>query len=308
MSTVSIIMPNFNGGSLLRQSLTSLGDLLGRALVVDDGSADGSVDLLRTEFPSVRVIAREQNGGFSAAVNDGIRACECDFVALLNNDVEVTPGFLDPILPMFEDEALFAVSPRIMLPARGNVDEGCKSGYWHHGVFYTTQRQGVDQITPVLYANGCAAVYRRSMLEELGGFDEAYSPFYWEDTDLGYRAWKRGWESLYQPASSVVHQHSASISRLDPIRTRRIQLRNAYMFIWRNIEDPKMLAAHRRWLPFVLAKKAIVRDLAFPLGWKDARPRKRECVEARNRDSAHRKLTDEQILGALRQAQDGGGA
>ena len=297
--SVSAVVPSLNGLELLRRSLPALVTALGAAnvCVVDDAGSDGTIDMLRREFPEVRAIARETNGGFSVAVNQGIRAADADLIVLLNNDVEVSAGFLDPILPLFDDETVFAASPRILLPTRGNIDEGCKTGYWHRGVFYTSQKQGVSQVSPVLYSNGCASVCRRSMLAELGGFDEAYSPFYWEDTDLGYRAWKRGWKSLYQPGSTVVHQHSASISRFDPARTRRTQLRNAFMFVWRNIDDPTLIRSHRRWLPVVLARKAAERDWAWVLGWSEAFSRRRECVAARIQDSKTRRLTDAEILG-----------
>jgi GT2 family glycosyltransferase len=295
---IDIVVPNCDGTQLLRRHLPSVLACIAPELltIVDDGSTDGSVDLFKTEFPEVRVIERKVNGGFSAAVNDGIRATDGEFVVLLNNDVEVPPGFLDPMLPLFGDESVFAVSPRIILPAKGNIDEGCKTGFWHHGMFYADQRQGANDVRPALYACGCAAVYRRSMLEQLGGFDEAYSPFYWEDADLGYRAWKRGWKSLYQPASTVYHQHSASISKLRGSYTGGIKSRNSLLFIWRNIEDAGLLSAHRRWLPLVLLRRAAAGDKPSLLGWRDAFARRSEAAAAAERDSKHRKLSDREIM------------
>lgn len=240
---ISAVIPNYNGATLLGELLPKIRETLSNLAltVVDDASTDGSADLLRERFADVNLIARSENGGFSAAANDGIRATKGDFVLMLNNDVELTPGFLDSIMPLFDDDSVFAVSPKIVLPRRGDLDEGAKTGSWHHGLFSTDQRQDVSNVEPIVYATGCAAVYRRSMLEALGGFDEAYSPFYWEDVDLGYRAWKRGWRSLYQPAGVVYHQHSASIARLDAGVTNRIKSRNGLLFIWRNIDDPGCL-------------------------------------------------------------------
>ena len=295
---ISAIVPTFDGMHLLRGCVCRLACVASSLsiAVVDDASTDGTLDMLRSDFPCVRVVARTTNGGFSAAVNDGIRATDSEFVVLLNNDVEVTPGFLDPILPMFEDESVFAVSPSILLPKRGNIDEGCKTGFWHHGMFYADQQQGVTDVRPTLYACGCAAVYRRSMLEQLGGFDEAYSPFYWEDVDLGYRAWKRGWKSLYQPASMVYHQHAATVSRLDKRFTESIKLRNAYQFVWRNIDSPRLVASHRRWLPYILMKSMLVGRRDFVTGWWKAIPHRDECLAVRRQDSIHRVMSDEEIL------------
>lgn len=293
---VRVVIPNYNGAELLRSNLGTVTSLNLPVTVIDDASADASVSILREQFPNVRVIARAANGGFSAAVNDGIRATDEDFVVLLNNDVQVTPHFLEPIMPLFEDESVFAVSPSIVLRERGGIDEGCKTAFWRHGIMYMDQRQDISHVAPVLYTTGCAAVYRRSMLESLGGFEEAYSPFYFEDADLGYRAWKRGWKSLYQPKSVVYHQHSASISKLKSSFTSRIRARNLLFFIWRNIEDDGLLRRHRRWLPLVVLRRLAAGDAAFVSGWRDAYARRREAVAARKRDSRHRVLTDKQIL------------
>ena len=297
-SKFGFIIPNYNGIEMLNEYLPGIDKVAGEAdvLVVDDASYDNSVQVLRDNFPGIRVIVREKNGGFSAAVNDGIRATGSDFVVLLNSDVEVTPGFLEPIIPLFDDKSVFAVSPRIILPKRGGIDEGAKTGFWHHGLFFTDQRSDIKEVSPVLYATGCAAVYRRSMLEALGGFDEAYSPFYWEDADLGYRAWKRGWKSLYQPSGTVYHQHSASISKIKSDVTQRIRTRNSLFFIWRNIEDRDMLRTHSRWLPLILARKWLAGDLAFIRGWRDAYAHRKEAIEARRQDSEHRVLSDREIF------------
>lgn len=298
LASASIVIPNYNGSGMIGECLASLPPGL-PVVVVDDASTDDSLHVIRERFPDVMVIARRENGGFSKAMNDGIRAASGDLVIAMNNDVETPRGFLDSILPLFDDEDVFAVSPRVVLPKRDNLDEGCKTGFWHHGMFYVDQLQGVGQVRPILYATACAAVYRRSMLEELGGFDEAYSPFYWEDADLGYRAWKRGWKSLYQPESLVYHQHSASISRVKPTRTDRIKARNNLFFVWRNIDDPALVARHRRWLPIVLARRAVVGDSAFVGGWRDAFDRRNEASVALGSSREHRKLSDREIFAAV---------
>ncbi len=292
----SFIIPTYNGWDHLHTCLTKLESFRKHTVVVDDAGTDKTLEMLADGFPEVRVVSRPINGGFSAAANDGIRATVGEFVVLLNNDVVVTPGFLDELLPLFEDESVFAVTPRIILPNHNNIDEGCKLSFWHHGLLYVDQKQGVECVTPTLYATGCAAVYRRSMLEELGGFDEVYSPFYWEDLDLGYRAWKRGWKSLYQPASVVYHQHSASTSKLNSGYTAGIQARNSLLFLWRNIEDRALMAAHRRWLPLVLVRRAAAGDLSFLAGWRMAYARRGQATEARRRESVFRKLSDFEIM------------
>lgn len=296
---INVVLPNYNGGEMLAAALETLlqcapGDT--DVVVVDDASTDGSVDLLRDRFPDVRTIARTSNGGFSAAANDGIRATDGEFLVLLNNDVEVTQGFLDPILPLFADDSVFAVGTRVVTPSLGGLDDGAKRLLWHHGMFMVDNQQHVGEVKPVPFASGCAAVYRMSMLKELGGFDEAYSPFYWEDVDLCYRAWKRGWRSLYQPASAVVHAHSATISKLGKRGTDAVKARNSLLFLWRNIDDERLRREHRRWLPLVLAKRVACRDYAYLAGWRQAMARRRDAEEARRRDSRHRVLSDNEFF------------
>lgn len=299
MIEISAIIPNYCGSGLLSRYLPGLQKILGDScdlIVVDDGSTDDSLDLLDKQFPDVKVIAREKNGGFSRAVNDGIKASKGEFVLLLNNDVEVMPGLLDEILPLFDDDEVFSVGPSIILPKFDNLDEGAKTGRWHHGMFYPDQRQGVTDLIPSLYTTGCAAVYRRSMLDALGGFDDNYSPFYWEDADLGYRAWKRGWKSLYQPSATVYHQHSASISNIRKKITSRIMARNSLFFIWRNIEDEQIIRNHCSWLPRVVLRRLAAGDITFLEGWHDAYTRRHEAMTARKADSQNRKLSDEEIF------------
>lgn len=296
---IDVVIPTYRGTELLRKYVPSIIEEVGsasRLIIVDDGSGDGSTETIRTEFPSARLIARQVNGGFSAAVNEGIRASDREFIVLLNNDIEVTPDFLAPMLELFEDDKVFAVSPSIITPSLGGLDDGAKTGKWHHGMFWSANQQGVSEVRPALFTSGGASVYRRAMLLELGGFDEAYSPYYWEDVDLSYRAWKRGWKSLYQPASTVRHEHSSTISKLDASITGSVRTRNSLFFVWRNIEDERLVRQHRLWLPFVLLKRAAVCDWPSLAGWKSAFARRKEAVAARNLDSQNRVLSDREIF------------
>ncbi len=295
---VSLIIPNYNGAKLILETLSRFRNVYPETAicVVDDASTDSSVELLREHFPSVQVIARSKNGGFGAAANDGIRAGNSELVVLLNADAEVTPGFLEHILPIFEDESVFAVSPSIVTPSLNGIDDGAKTAFWRHGMLWVDNIQGVCEVSPIFFTSGCASVYRRWMLEKLGGFDEAYSPFYWEDVDLSYRAWKRGWKSIFQPESKVLHRHSATISNIPKAYTSAIKARNQLLFIWRNIEDDWMVQDHRRWLPLVLFKRMVLRDWAWIHGWRMARAKRAESLAARELESEQRALSDRDIF------------
>lgn len=298
LDLVCAVIPSFNGRDLLEAHIPSLCAAIGehRICVVDDSSSDDSVEMMRRSFPEANVVERTANGGFAAAVNDGIRATKQEFVVVINNDVEVTPGFLDPLLPIFDDDSVFAAAPRMLLPALGGVDDGAKTGAWHHGMFYAAHLADIRDARRVIFTSGGMSVYRRSMLEKLGGFDEAYSPFYWEDADLSYRAWKRGWRSVYQPRSEVLHRHSATISALPRAYVEKVKARNSLLFVWRNISDRGLVRRHRAWLPLVLAKRAVLGDAAFLNGWRDAYSRRREARLARAADDRWRRLSDREIM------------
>lgn len=294
-----VVVPNYNGSALLRRYLPSVRDALGdssRVIVVDDCSSDDSLDVLRSEFAWVDVIARKANAGFSVTVNEGLRAARTDLVVLLNNDVQVEPGFMEAIAPVFDDPGVFAVSPRIITNSLGGIDDGAKTGIWHHGMLWVDNLQGVDEVRPILYTSGGASVYRREMLAELDWFDEAYSPFNWEDVDLGYRAWKRGWRSMFQPAASVLHEHSATLSKLKICHSRTISTRNSLLFLWRNIDDCRLVREHRRWLPLVLMKRLVKGDWPFLRGWAAVYARRAEAAAARTADSKKRVLSDTEIF------------
>ena len=295
---MDVVIPSYNGRELLSKLIPNLArvGLADSVIVVDDASTDGSADFVRSQFPGIKIIVRAHNGGFSAAVNDGIRATDSEFVLVLNNDVELTEGFLAPLLTVFAESDVFAVSPKILLGGWDGVDDGAKSAVWHHGMIYADHLQGVSEVKSVFFVSGCAALYRRSMLNELRGFDEAYAPFYWEDVDLSYRAWKRGWKSVYQPASRVAHVHSATISSLCRAYVDSIKTRNNLLFLWRNVEDKSLVRQHRIWLPLVLAKRVFSRDFAFLRGFLLARPKYSEALRFREEDSKYRVMSDKEIF------------
>ena len=290
---VSIVIPTYNGLSLLQKHLPSLlradGIMDAELLIADDGSGDGTAAWLAANVPQARVVRREQNGGFSRACNAAIAEADGDALLLLNNDVSVEPGFLPPLARALEsDPSVFAVNSRILLSGRAGKDEGEKIGGFHHGIFYVDCLPIPSPRTaPTFYATACAALYRRDRVDALGGFDELYSPFYWEDVDLSYRALKRGWQVLYEPESVVHHQHETTTSRLDPHYKAMIRERNQFLFVWKNITDAGLTRRSQVLGPLVALEHALRRgDRGLWAGYRAARDlwpdlKKRRRVEAR---------------------------
>jgi len=253
-SAASLVIPNWNGKDLLERFLPSWVEAIAghpgsEVIVVDNGSEDGSAAWIRANYPYVRVVALEQNLGFGGGSNAGFRAAHNDIVVLLNSDMRVEPDFLSPLLAGFEDETVFAVSCQIFLgdPTKRREETGLTEGWWQDGALRVSHRadNAVDQPFPCFYGGGGSCAFDRHKFLALGGFDHLLAPFYLEDTDLGYMAWKRGWKVLYQPSSVVHHEHRGTIGkRFSPAYINSVLQKNFLLFVWKNIHCWSRLSQH----------------------------------------------------------------
>jgi GT2 family glycosyltransferase/glycosyltransferase involved in cell wall biosynthesis len=250
----SVVIPNWNGRELLAKYLPSVEEALGgnaqnEIIVADNGSSDGSVDFLRRNFPRVKVIALDRNLGFGGGSNAGFRAASNDIVVLLNSDMRVDAGFLGPLLEGFHDPGVFAVSCQIFFsdPRRVREETGLTQGWWQDGGLRVRHRLDpkVTDLYPCFYGGGGSCAFDRRKFLELGGFDPLLEPFYLEDTDLGFLAWKRGWKVLYQPRSIVWHEHRGTIGkRFSEDQIQAVLRKNYILFCWKNIHEWPRLISH----------------------------------------------------------------
>lgn len=228
------------------QSLAGQGVAGFEVIVVDNGSRDGSPEMVRREFASgrpfrLKLIRNSENRGFCAANNQGIAASSGRFIALLNNDAEAEPGWLAALGGVFEQDPRIgmAASKILVHEAPSRID---KAG---HLIYPDGQNRGrgsgeldagqYDQIEEVLWPDGCAAMYRREMLDQIGGFDEDFFA-YADDAELGLRARIAGWRCLYAPRAVVRHHRASTLGvtssrRLELIERNRILLA-AKLFPW----------------------------------------------------------------------------
>lgn len=252
--SASVVIPNWNGRDLLEKYLPSViaalaGNPANEIIVVENGSEDGSAEFVRTRFPEVRLLALDRNLGFGGGSNAGFAAAKNDIVVLLNSDMRVEPDFLAPLLAGFTDERVFAVSCQIFFsdPKKIREETGLTQGWWEDGHLRVRHRAD-DQVTtpfPCFYGGGGSCAFDRRKFLELGGFDHILAPFYLEDTDLGYLAWKRGWKVLYQPASKVFHEHRGTIGkRFSEAQVQAVLKKNYILFCWKNIHEWRRLASN----------------------------------------------------------------
>lgn len=230
---ISVVVVTWNRAALLRNCLRSLRNQRGvtlEVLVVDNGSVDGSVEMVASEFPEVRLILNTENRGFCAANNQGIESANGEYVALLNNDAEADPGWAGALRETCEtDAAVGMVASKILV-----YEDPTRIDKVGHLIYPDGQNRGrgsgaldvgqFDRLEPVLWPDGCAALYRTSMLREIGGFDEDLFA-YGDDAELGLRARIAGWGCLYAP-KAVVRHHRGSTMGLQSVRRLHLIERN----------------------------------------------------------------------------------
>ncbi len=249
----TVVIPNWNGRDLLEKYLPSVilamsGHPDNEVIVVDNASEDGSAAYLAEHFPLVRVIALPENRGFGGGSNAGFRAAKNDIVVLLNSDMRVEPNFLQPLLKHFSDHHVFSVSCQIFFsdPDKRREETGLTQGWWEGGRLKIRHRldDNVTSVFPCFYPGGGSSAFDRRKFLELGGFDHLYRPFYYEDTDLGVTAWKRGWKVLYEPASIVFHEHRGTIGKKFSREFIQGTLKkNAVLLVWKNVHNWGMLTS-----------------------------------------------------------------
>ena len=253
-ASASVVIPNWNGRDLLEKYLPSVVTALAghpdnEVVVVDNGSTDGSAQYLRDYFPQVKLVALEKNLGFGGGSNAGFRAAKNDIVVLLNSDMRVEPDFLAPLLEGFHDPRVFAVSCQIFFsdPTKKREETGLTQGWWADGALRVRHRldDSLSERMPCFYGGGGSCAFDRHKFLELGAFDELLRPFYLEDTDLGYQAWKRGWWVYYEPRSVVWHEHRGTIGKkFSPEYIQGVLKKNFILFVWKNISDWRKLLAN----------------------------------------------------------------
>jgi GT2 family glycosyltransferase len=227
---VSTIIVNHERRDLLSMCLQSLERALAAVdeetelIVVDNGSDDGSVELVRARFPRVRVVALERNEGFAGGVSRGIALARGEWIAVFNNDTTVEPdaiavmldaGRLHPQVGSVAAQMRFADRRDVLNSAGLELDRLGIAADRLVGTYISELRQ--TEPYEVFGATGGAAIFRRRMLDQVGGFDETFFAFF-EDADLAWRAQAHGWRALYAPRAVVYHHHSATAQHGSPAK------------------------------------------------------------------------------------------
>ena len=237
MAEVSVVIPNYNGEKYLRDCLDSLNEQTFRdfeLIVVDNGSEDDSVKIVRDRFPQARIERLDKNYGFSRAVNDGIKMAKAPYVILLNNDTRADKDYIKELyLAITGDERIFSVNPKMLQMYKPGLIDSAGDMYcclgWAFARGKDSPGQAYDKRRDIFSACAGAAIYRKSVFDVIGYFDEKHFA-YLEDVDVGYRARINGYRNVYEPRAVIYHAGSGmSGSRYNTFKINLSSRNNVYM-------------------------------------------------------------------------------
>ena len=248
LPSVAIVILNWNGRSFLEKFLPSvLASTYGnkRVIVADNGSVDDSVAFLRSAFPQVEILPNSTNEGFAKGYNIALKQVECDYYVLLNSDVEVTPGWISPIIELMEsDVAIAACQPKLLAyDDKTQFEYAGASGGWLDNFGYPFARGRIfevcekdtgqyDSVQQCFWASGAALFVRSDAYHKVGGLDE-YFFAHQEEIDLCWRLQRAGYKIFVQPASVVYHVGAGTLPKHSSHKTY-LNFRNNLIMLAKN--------------------------------------------------------------------------
>jgi len=284
----TFIVTNWNGEKFIARCLSSL--ILSainshksfEGIVVDDASTDNSVNIIKNNFPTIKLLINKHNSGFIASTNKGIESANSPLVALINNDIVVEPDFFIEILKPFEEKSLkhqnngendainlttkygnvFGVSARAISWDTGEPNHLNMTAHFDNGEIILDFKDS-KEISETFFVQGGAGIFQRDVFIKLGGFQSIFHPTYWDDYDLSYLALKCGFKNLYQPSALVHHYGKGSLLYQLGDEGLKITIeRNRFLFTWINLTDKNLILKHLLSLPLMISR-SIIKDGNF---------------------------------------------
>ena len=244
---VSVVTPNYNGEKFLKAFFESLNEdsqLIGEVIIVDNGSTDSSKEFIRGNsfnFP-VRLIENAENLGFSPAVNQGIRESQYEYIFSLNNDTEIRKGSIKALADlMSSDDSIFSAQAKMLQYDNKELIDDVGDEYnllaWTKKTGENHNSSEYTEVCEIFSACAGAAMYRKSLLDEIGMFDDSFFA-YMEDVDLAIRSRINGYRNMLCPDAVVYHIGSAtSGSRYNEFKVR-LAARNNVWVVYKNLPIP----------------------------------------------------------------------
>lgn len=296
---ISIVIPSYNGKSILEKNLPPLLQVIpaDEIIIVDDASTDGSLEYLKKLGHKTKLISHGKNLGFSSSVNDGFIKAKNNLILLLNSDIAVFNNFLNQLTAHFRNPNVFAVGIlQRCFEKREIIERGRGVGKFDRGFLH--HARGEINKTDTLWVSGGAGMFRKDIWLTLGGLNQLYDPFYWEDIDISYRALKAGFTIIFDNICIVEHHQSLGAIRQNysTKQIKSISYRNQILFIWLNITDTDLIIQHLLYLPYNLIRSFLAGDTTFIRGLLSALFKLKDVLNYRNINSKIKKLKDRDIL------------
>lgn len=253
MHSVAIVILNWNGRHMLERFLPSVTANSGNAqvIVADNGSSDDSLPFLKEHYPSLRVIPLDRNYGFADGYNRALAQVDADYFVLLNDDVEVTPGWVDSIVALMDsDPTVAAAQPTLrMFDQRDRFEYAGAAGgfidrlgypFCRGRIFSTIETDNGQYNDPreVFWATGAALFVRASAWRELGGLDPDFFA-HMEEIDFCWRAKNRGYKIMAYPSAHVFHVGGGTLPKSSPFKTQ-LNFRNNLAMLYKNLPDNRL--------------------------------------------------------------------
>lgn len=256
MASVSVVIPNWNGKDTLGACLDSLLKQTYKAhiIVVENGSVDGSLELLQSHYPDIEVIINRKNLGFAGGVNCGIRRAidrKDEFVALFNNDAIADKNWLKNLITKLETMPDYGIATCKFLNIDGSHLDSTGEQYTTWGLAYARGRgektlNTYDEETFITAATGGASLYRTALFEKIGLFDADFFAYY-EDVDLSLRAQLAGWKVIYVPTALVYHEIGGTSRKIKDFTTYQT-IKNLPMVVWKDLPTSILIRVLPRFL------------------------------------------------------------
>lgn len=287
---ISIIIPVYKNYDMFYRYLEINKKYFDRCevIVMNDYPLENISKPVQKIYPESIVINNNKNLGFADNVNHGVLKATRNYIFLMNSDVVLKDNsFLNALNYFKKDRRLFAVG-FAQIEKDGKI-VGANLGYFKNGLINHGHQSisNHQQLVINFWAEGGSSIFKKKLLIDLGLLDELFNPFYWEDIDLSYRAWKAGYKILYDPSIKVEHQHESTIGKyFDKSKILKTAFRNQLIFHWKNLTDKKLVFEHLLNLP----------KLIFIPGFFDAFIRLPKILQARKKTIKLFKKTDKEIL------------
>ena len=301
----SVIILNYNGAGVLLNAINSVKVAAKKypgtveIIVADNNSSDGSKKIA-SKFPGV-VFFNTGANLFLTAYNKAAQKANYPWLVLVNNDMVFDRNFFCAASVPLSKRNLFAVAPKILWGDRKRINFAVARASFKAG-FLKILRDGSNQpdcnqfpASASLYPP-LAGVFSKEKFLALGGVDKLYFPSMWDDVDLGYCAWKRGWETLFDPACIVYHEHKGTLAAKLGNKNQALVNRNKHLFIWKNISDTAFILEYAVLLPFMLVAGTIISGPSYFIGFIEAFKKLPQALRQRKKEKRFRIVSDRSIL------------